>query len=352
MIGDVFVIDGVAHPYDFSPGNYVDPEMCAKQASLMYNGFLTRFSPPGEPKWIFDEKYMSRPPDTDLVASAFFAESPTDAAIFHEVPNWGLFKETASPLWPALELRDRYPGRVALYGGISPWYRNPVEEVDRLVEDHGVVGIKLYPMDIVDGKPHSFLMDDPEVCFPILERAQQKGLRVVAIHKAMPMRGFPLAPFGVSDLEPAFLAFPDLSIEIVHGGYAFLEETAMLVGNYTNAVINLEGTTAYLNTAPKKFADILGTFIGRGAADRIIWATGCTALHPRPLLERFWDLQFSDEMVEGYGISPLTDEVKRGILGENAARIVGLDIEQMKDQMAGDEFSLRSELAEPWTGGH
>src|SRR5438067_12423364 len=121
MIGDVFVLDGVAHPFDFSPGNQLNPAVCVEMAHMTYVGFLQQFSPRGEPQWVFDEDRFHHRPDPDWVASALFAESPTDAAIFHEVPNWGLFKETASPLWPGKELRERYPGRVELYGGVSPW---------------------------------------------------------------------------------------------------------------------------------------------------------------------------------------------------------------------------------------
>jgi predicted TIM-barrel fold metal-dependent hydrolase len=124
----------------------------------------------------------------------------------------------------------------------------------------------------------------------------------------------------------------------------------MLVANFSNAMINLEGTTAYLNTAPKKFLQILGAFLAVGAAERIIWATGCVALHPQPLLERFWSLEMPEDLIE-LGVPPLSPETKRAILGENAGRIVGLDLERMKKEMAGDEFSGRGEYAAPWSGG-
>ena len=48
---------------------------------------------------------------------------------------------------------------------------------------------------------------------------------------------------------------------------------------------------------------------------------------------------------------PLTTEIKRKVLSENVKRIVGLDVDGMLAQSKGDEFSDRSELAAPWTGG-
>jgi hypothetical protein len=56
------------------------------------------------------------------------------------------------------------------------------------------------------------------------------------------------------------------------------------------------------------------------------------------------------DLVEDYGFPELTPELKRAILGENAARIVGLDVEELKREMEGDEFSGREELAPPWSG--
>jgi uncharacterized protein len=63
-----------------------------------------------------------------------------------------------------------------------------------------------------------------------------------------------------------------------------------------------------------------------GAADRIIWALGGAAIHSRAFEERMWAFEFPEELQVRYGLPPLTEEAKRAILGENAARILGLDI--------------------------
>jgi uncharacterized protein len=73
------------------------------------------------------------------------------------------------------------------------------------------------------------------------------------------------------------------------------------------------------------------------------------AVHPRALVEAFWNFQMPLELVHGFGLPELTPEIKRGILGENAARIVGLDIDTIRREIEDDEFSRREELAEPWS---
>jgi predicted TIM-barrel fold metal-dependent hydrolase len=69
-------------------------------------------------------------------------------------------------------------------------------------------------------------MDDPEIAFPLFERALYLGLKAVAIHKAIPLGPVPMDHYRMDDIDAAAAAFPDLQFEIVHGGFAFIEETA------------------------------------------------------------------------------------------------------------------------------
>jgi uncharacterized protein len=98
------------------------------------------------------------------------------------VPIFGLFEDGGSPLWVGKEMRERWPGRVLLYGGVSPWQDGALERIDQLVEEHGVVGLKLYPLDLVEGEAKVLDMSDPEVAFPIFERARERGIKTIAIH--------------------------------------------------------------------------------------------------------------------------------------------------------------------------
>src|SRR3546814_16175659 len=83
-------------------------------------------------------------------------------------------------------------------------------------------------------------MDDPEVAFPLFERAQALGIKVIAIHKAVPLGPVPMEHYRVDDIDRALTAFPDLQFEIVHGGMAFLEETAWQPGRFPNLSFNPE----------------------------------------------------------------------------------------------------------------
>lgn len=348
MIDGTVVIDGVVHGYHSPPESYTHP-ISELVVESLYHGYHRVFSPRGDGRWLLDRDRFARV-DADLLGGAVFEESQTDFCVYHDIPLYGLYRGGASPLWVGRELRERHPDRVALFGGIWPSHPDPIGEVDRLVEEEGVVGLKFYPYDIYDGAGQTVRMDDPEAVYPILEHAQKRGIRSVAVHKAIAMAGCPIQPFHPRDLEDALVAFPGLCFQIVHGGFAFLEETALQLTYYRNAAVVLEGASAYIVNAPLRFAEILSAFLMAGAADRIIWGTGCTALHPRPLIEAFWSFQLPPSVCEGYGLPPLSEAVKRAILGGNIARILGLDVEAVGRAGRGRQDPAGEDLAEPWSG--
>ncbi|MGI8462453.1 MAG: amidohydrolase family protein [Solirubrobacterales bacterium] len=348
MIGGVPVVDGVVHGYNSPPETYTDP-ISELVVESLYRGYHRVFSPRGDRRWLLDRERFTRV-GAELLGGAVFDESQTDYCVYHDIPLYGLYKGGASPLWVGRELRELHPDRVALFGGIWPAHEDPIGEVDRLIEEEGVVGLKFYPYDIYDGTGVEVRMDDAEAVYPILEHAQKRGIRSVAVHKAIAMAGCPIQPFHPRDLEDALIAFPELNFQIVHGGFAFIEETALQLSYYRNASVVLEGASAYIVNSPLKFAEILAAFLMAGAAERIIWGTGCSALHPRPLIEAFWDFELPESLIDGYGLPPLTTELKQAILGGNLARILGLDLEAIGAASTDPVGSDGGALAEPWSG--
>jgi predicted TIM-barrel fold metal-dependent hydrolase len=354
MIDDVVVIDAVAHALDLRPENWNHPKVCEPFREFGYLGIHQLAVPAEEPEWgLGREGFDEILADTDVVESVIFRESWTDACFYHEIPMYGMFKGGLARLQNGLDLRDRHPERVKIYGGVSPFEHGAVEKVDQLVEEHNVNALKLYPADLYEsevapyGALRQYKMDDPDLVYPILERARHHGL-IVAIHKAIPLGPVPMEPFRVDDLDAAFMAYPDLPIEIVHGGFAFLDETMNQVMRFPNAYVTLEATASLLAKAPDKFALIVASLLAVGAEDRILWGTGAALAHPQPLLERFWNLEFSQEILDMTASPPLTKEIKRKILGENAARLHNIDLDALR-RVVEDENLTGDGFAPPWS---
>lgn len=345
MIEDGLVVEGVAHQYNFRPDNFVDPVVGPLIAETLYE--LHRRT--GGPEYTLERSAYMNGAGAERIGRALLAESATDIVCYHETPIYGLFHDGGSDLAVGEEMRRRWPDRVVTYGAVSPLRPGAVDRVDELVDEHDVIAIKLYPIDLVDGRVTGLDMSDPEVCFPVFQRALDRGLKVVAIHKALPLGPGPVDALRSADVEAAALAFPDLTFEVVHGGMAFVEETAVQLESFRNIVVNLEATTNMLRYAPRRFAEAIGAFLERGGADRLIWATGCDAVHPRPVLEAFQRFTMPEDLVEGLGYPVLTPEVKAAILGGNFLRMHGMDPADVRARIAGDEFDT-DDLAPAWGG--
>jgi predicted TIM-barrel fold metal-dependent hydrolase len=275
-----------------------------------------------------------------------FAEGQTDIGIMHVLPVY-CYKDGLCSYEKALEAQTRWPGRSATYCGVDPMQgAAAMEEMERQVEELNPLGLKLYPNSWAATEVRGWLMDDPEVAFPFFERAEQLGLKAVAIHKAVPLGPLPLEHYRVDDIDRAAMAFPNLNFEIVHGGMAFLEETAWQLARFQNVYVNLEITTSLLARRPKAFHQAMASLMQYGgpfALDKICWGTGAMAYHPQPLLERFVrDFKFTEEEV--YGGLPEIDDVARGkILAGNYARMTGLDVDARLEAIKGDEFDRMTE---------
>jgi uncharacterized protein len=349
MIKGIPVIDGIVHAYNLDPSNYANPH--AAIVANMIGGMVNAMSVPG---YALPPVDYLRDWSIEETAAMVFGESDTDLAVYHVLPL-NAFHDGMCSLDKALEAQKRWPDRFVIYCGVDPLAPDAIDELERQVELLGPVGLKLYPNSWVGGEARGWLMDDPEVAFPLFERAQKLGLRVVAIHKAVPLGPVPIEHYRMDDIDRAAIAFPDLNFEVVHGGMAFLEETAWQLGRFANVYVNLEVTSAYAGTRMSAFDKVfakLMSIAGSAALKRIVWGTGAVAFHPQPLLQAFVeDFQFSQETLDTCGVAQISALDKGAILFENFAAMSGADLDGRLSAINCDEFSqIKSDgLLAPFT---
>jgi uncharacterized protein len=350
MINGKFVIDAVTHAFDARP-ELADGSPGYAYGMFIHDGtFEFQYSILPDPYRLVRDEYFRRMP-SEALESALFLESPTDLAWFHTIPAWGIWPDL-SPAAVGLEICKRHPNRMFMYGAVSPLEGGKaLEDLERQVEEWKVTGVKLYPADFIDGKLRPWYMTEEDILYPILERCRQLGVRVVAVHKAVPLGNAPTEVFRTTDVEHAARDFPDLNFEIVHGGFAFLEETAWQVARFENIYANLEATTSLLAHSPGRFGRILGELLLWGGARRGIWGTGATAIHPAPLVEAFDAFQFSEASMLPEGYPALSDEIKQDFLARNFVRMHSLDLDELAAGIKDDEFARATAdgQAEPWS---
>jgi uncharacterized protein len=344
MIDGVFVIDATVHGFNFAKDNHKYPFLEDVVRGL-HSGGQAMYAAMGTKDYslTFEQYRDNFQLQPRLMQEVMFAESQTDYAVYHGVPMYGLFGDGSSHISVAEAIVKDLPHRMSIYADLSPNHENADAYIASFKSRKNIIGVKFYPADFINGEIVEIRLDDEKNVFPLLEKVRAAGIKVVAVHKAVPFGHIPRALYDVNDMAPAIEAFPDLTFEIVHGGFAFVEETVELLERYSNVVINLESTPIMAMVAPNKFADLMAPFISMGAIDRVFYGTGATAMHPRPVLESFWHFKMPR------GFPKLTDEMKAGVLGANFAQMHGWNIESMKAACAADTFGLEKNLQAPWT---
>ncbi len=347
MIDGVPVIDAVVHPYNLSAAN-----ARGQLGPMVRDGFAMLHGHWNPPDLQAPRSWFQADQSAAVLAETLFTESCVDLAVCHTLRLDSLFDDGLCSHAKTVELRTRWPERFVGYVGLDPTLgvERCLDDLDRQLADlPDAVGVKFYP-DQLD--PYrTFSMSDPAVCFPIYERAVERGLRVIAVHKALPNGPVPLAPYRIDDVEGAAMAFPMLNFEIVHAGMAFVEETAYALARFPNVFANLEVTSLLLAKAPRLFQEALATFLFWGGPTKVLWASGANFAHPQGMLRRFWDLELDDDVLTRFNLPPLDRATKAMIVGANYAAMAGLDLDAAVAAADGDEWSSRSGdgLAPPYS---
>ncbi|MEH2474165.1 putative TIM-barrel fold metal-dependent hydrolase [Nitrobacteraceae bacterium AZCC 2161] len=347
MIQDVFVVDASAHSYNLGEDNYAVGRYSKAVVDAFY-GAHYGLSPVG---YRLPREKFTRDWTLAETATMLFVESDYDFACHHVTPI-NAFKDGGCSIEKAREARERWPKRFQVYAGVDPVFpERALDSLEQQVEELKPVGLKLYPNSYSADGVIGWHMDDPEIAFPVFQRALDLGLKVVAIHKAIPLGPVPMDHYRMDDIDAAAAAFPDLQFEVVHGGFAFIEETAFQLARFPNVWVNLETTSNLAAAKPAAFERVMAGLIahaGEAALDRIVWASGCSVLHAEPPLRWFWErFQFSEEIREQEGLPEITEEIKRKILGLNYLRMHGLDAKVLAKNIEGDEFAVERAKGKP-----
>jgi predicted TIM-barrel fold metal-dependent hydrolase len=172
----------------------------------------------------------------------------------------------------------------------------------------------------------------------------------MAVHKAVPTAPGPNRHDRPDDVQAAAVAFPDMTFEVVHSGWAFLDDCTQQLALNGNIYANLETTASAVVRMPRRFARAVGSLLAE-APDRVLFATGAPLSHPQPVIDAIDAFVMPEDLVQE-GLPEFTPELKAAVLGGNMARLHGLDEQAVLDRIAGDEFAQRRaafrEDPQPW----
>jgi hypothetical protein len=257
-------------------------------------------------------------------------------------------------------------------------HADAADEVGRMAEwrdELRPVGWKVYTLGRATrgGWMPGWMLDDEAHGLPFLERAREVDVKLVCAHKGISRLVDNGSP---RDVGPAAKAFPDIDFVIYHSGYELPIDGAPPEGPYraddpphgvdrlltsldhadiargANVFAELGSTWFSLVSRPVEAAHVLGKLLARLGPDNVIWGTDSIWFgSPQPLIDAFRTFQIPDAMCEEFGYEPLTDDVRRKILGANAARVYGLDLDQIDALKSAHDRTWARELADRYQHG-
>jgi predicted TIM-barrel fold metal-dependent hydrolase len=330
MIGDAFVFDGVAHPFNFTEKNVYD------RAGEMFRQHLYAFhqvlTPDTEPK-LSAEQYLKDWTPAEI-QEMVFEHSDTDMLVAMPLPLTDLFRDGLSPWEDCAELASRDPERIVFWGSVNPLEgRRALDLMERQVGEFGAKAFKFYNVRYDYGAPFPWRMDDPRVAFPVFEKAQELGVNLVGVHKGVPLGPQPVEATQTWDMDGAAAAFPDINFVIFHVGLPFLDETCWQLIRHPNLYASIAATLNFIVRSPRMFAEILGKLLFWCGEDKIVYGSEAPIWQPQWALNAFRDFALPQDLCEGYGYPQLTDQAKRKILGENLLRLHGMDVDATRDRL-------------------
>jgi len=299
--------------------------------------------------------------DRDHYLKEVFLDSDTTMACVSAL--WGTPDLNAILPEEAVLTRERFEAmegapRLLLHGVVWGKAQSPAqaaEHLRRLVEEHKVQAFKLYPVWSPDGQ--GYRMDDPETGLRLLSQGLEAGCSLFAIHKGLPVTEGAFT--SAIDIGAAAKAFPAATLLIYHSGFVPGRREGPYDPNADNGVdalirglqdhgIGPDGNVyAELGSVwretmkePEQAAHVLGKLLKYLGPDRILWGTDAIWYgSPQDQIQAFRSFQISPELQERYGYPALTDEVRRKIFGLNAARVYGVDLDEVRRAQAFDPVS-------------
>ena len=92
----------------------------------------------------------------------------------------------------------------------------------------------------------------------------------------------------------------------------------------------------FMHARPRYFAEVIAELLFWVGEDKLTFASDYAIWTPKWLVETFWAFELPEDIKQERGVD-LTPEVKKKILGFNAARLYDIDIEAARDKLENDD---------------
>ncbi|WP_164847418.1 amidohydrolase family protein [Sphingobium algorifonticola] len=249
--------------------------------------------------------------------------------------------------------------RLLTHAILAPGHDGWLDEIDRVHATIRPSGWKGYSV----GEPfspsqHRWRLDDEALMYPAYDRLVRAGVTNLCIHKGLlPDNAEDILPGAepyarVDDLPRAARDWPQLNFIIYHAAYRTIPgPTAAELARFeatgridwvsdlaemptkhgvSNIYADIGASFAFtVLTHPRLAAAMIGMLVKGLGPDKVLWGTDSVWYgSPQWQIEAFRRLQMPPDLIARFGYPDLGEAdspLRRAILGENAARLYGID---------------------------
>lgn len=319
---EFFIIDGHVHLWDGSPEN--QRNIHGAQFINCFYDYHKALSPADYvwPKPKFD-RYSPETMYNDL-----FVEGYDDMAVLLPTYLTDFYKNGFNTTEQNSRMKELYPERFILNGAFDPRDGEAgLDYLESLVDKYKIKGVKLYTAEWRGGSK-GYKLSDPWAQ-RYLEKCEKLGIKNIHVHKGPTILPLNRDAFDVADIDDAATSFPNLNFIVEHVGLPRLDDFCWIAVQEPNVYGGLAVAIPFIHSRPGYFAHVISELLFWLGEDRLVYASDYAIWHPRWIIEKFVAFELPDEVRKETGVN-LSTQAKKKILGENLARLYGLDIEKQK----------------------
>jgi predicted TIM-barrel fold metal-dependent hydrolase len=185
---------------------------------------------------------------------------------------------------------------------------------------------------------------DSKESFEFIEFSKSLGVNILVPHKGPTVWPLDKDAFDVKDVDAAASSFPDVKFVVTHIGLPRLDDFCWIGVQDKNVYAGLAVATAFIHRRPRYFAQIMAELLFWLGPDRILFGSDYALWNPKWIIEDFIKFELPPDIEKEYGVQ-LTLDIKKKILYENAARLWGIDINEIMRTL-NDDIKRRARILE------
>ncbi|MDP9407179.1 MAG: amidohydrolase [Actinomycetota bacterium] len=311
-----FIVDAHVALWDARPEN--QKNIHGKQFIDCFYDYHRNLSPESE-AWSYEE-YLYQ--GGERFMKDLFTDGYVDHAVFQPAYLGEFYHRGFGQTEEAWALTQANPGKLTYNHFYDPRYEEKgLEQLRRDAERFNLKGVKLYTAEW-HGDSRGYKLTDPW-SRRYLEAAQELGIKNIHVHKGPTIRPLDRDAFDVADVDAVASDYTELNFVVEHCGLPRLEDFCWIATQEPNVYAGLAVAMPFIHTRPRYFAQIIGELVYWLGEDRIFFSSDYALWTPKWLVESFVDFQLPEDMTE---YAPLTTDLKKKILGLNAAAIYDVPV--------------------------